>query len=65
MRGTKAKALRRKAKPLYLQFYLSLLPEGTPLDVEDAIKYSPQLWKKTCRAVKKNPEITLAELNLK
>jgi hypothetical protein len=65
MNGKKSKALRRKAKPLFLALYKELLPEGTEVTIEQAIKYSPKLWKKLCRAVKRKPELTLDELSLK
>ena len=65
MRGKRAKLLRGVAKGLYLQYYKELLPEGTEVTVDQAIKYSPTLWKSICRRVKKNPNITLEELKNK
>jgi len=64
MRGKRARMLRGVAKGLYLQFYKTLLPEGTELTVDQAIEYSPTLWKKVCKTVKKNPNATLEDLKL-
>jgi len=64
MRGKKAKALRRIAKVLYLEYYKSLLPkqEHNKFTVEMAIEYSPTMWKRVCRKVKKNPAVKLENL---
>ena len=64
MNGKKSRALRKIAKVLYLDYYKSLLPEGTEVTVEQAIKASPTLWKRSCRVVKRNPTIQLGELKV-
>lgn len=65
MNGKKAKKLRRIAKPLFLELYKSMLPEGTEITIKEAIKYGPRQWKQVCRIVKRNSTVTLEELSLK
>ena len=65
MNGKKAKRLRRRAKELLLEAYKDMLPEGTEVTTEEAIKYAPQLWKRLCAQVKKKNDVTLEELKPK